>query len=95
MGNHSNYRGVAVIQVGFDKQGRVTGADAKSGYPLAVSHLMAALSKWRFNPVVVDGARRQGCGTLVIKFSVRDNAPAVEVLKQLPADERSSSNPNR
>jgi hypothetical protein len=35
MGNHSNYRGVAVLQIGFDEKGRVTGADAISGNPLA------------------------------------------------------------
>lgn len=48
MGNHSNYRGVAVFQIGFDKKGRVTGADAVSGNPLGTSHLMAAVSRWRF-----------------------------------------------
>ncbi len=34
MGNHANYRGVAVFQIGFDENGRVTGADAISGNPL-------------------------------------------------------------
>jgi hypothetical protein len=30
MGNHSNYRGVSVFQIGFDERGRVTGASAIS-----------------------------------------------------------------
>jgi len=48
MGNHSNYRGVAVFQVGIDENGHVTGASAISSHPLGISHLVAAVSKWRF-----------------------------------------------
>src|SRR5947209_19620082 len=45
MGNHSNYSGFGVFQISFDEKGRVTGASAISGYPLGISHLMAAISK--------------------------------------------------
>ena len=52
MGNHSNYRGVAVFQIGFDEKGHLTGASAISGsvlnlghypisgHPLGISHLL-------------------------------------------------------
>jgi hypothetical protein len=68
MGNHSNYNGVAVFQIGFDEKGRVTGADAISGKPLGISHLMAAVSRWNFKPVVVNGMKKGGCGKLWIKI---------------------------
>jgi hypothetical protein len=81
MGNHSNYRGVAVFQIGFDEKGRVTGADAISGHPLGVSHLMAAVSKWKFKPVVVNGMKKRGCGKLWIRFAMTENVPSAEVLE--------------
>jgi hypothetical protein len=81
MGNHSNYRGVAVFQIGFDEKGRVTGADAISGQPLGISHLMAAVSRWKFKPAVVNGMKKRGCGKLWIRFAMRENVPSAEVLK--------------
>ena len=86
MGNHSNYRGVAVFQIGFDEKGRVTGADAVSGEPLGISHLMAAVSKWKFKPVVVNGIRKRGCGKLSVRFAMRENVPPAEVLKRTTQD---------
>ena len=79
MGNHSNYSGVAVFQIGFDQKGRVTGATAISGQPLAISHLLAAVSKWRFKPVIVKGKEKKGCGKLSIKFAMRENLPSADV----------------
>lgn len=81
MGQHSNYEGVAVFQIGFDEKGRVTGADAISGSPLGLSHLMAVVSKWRFRPVIVNGARKKACGKLSVKFAVKENVPSVEVVR--------------
>lgn len=81
MGNHSNYHGVAVFQIGFDEKGRVTGADAISGHPLGVSHLMAAVSRWKFKPIMENGVKKRGCGKLWIKFAMRENVPSVEVLR--------------
>jgi hypothetical protein len=81
MGNHSNYRGVAVFQIGFDEKGRVTGADAISGQPSGISHLMTAVSKWKFKPVVVNGMKKRGCGQIWIRFAMRENVPSAEVLK--------------
>ena len=81
MGNHANYHGVAVFQVGFDERGRVTGADAISGQPLGISHLMATVSNWKFKPVVVNGTKKKGCGKLSVRFAMRENAPSAEVLK--------------
>lgn len=80
-GNHSHYEGVAVLQIGFDERGRVTGAAALSGHPLGISHLMAAVSKWRFQPVIVKGAKKKGCGQLSIKFAMKDNAPSADVVR--------------
>jgi len=82
MGNHANYEGVAAFQIGFDERGRVTGADGISGHPLGISHLMAAVSKWRFNPVIVHGARKKACGKLFVKFTMKENVPSAKVVKQ-------------
>lgn len=82
MGNHSNYSGVAVFQVGFDEKGRVTGVSAISGHPLGISYLLAAASKWRFKPIVVKGVKKKGCGKLSIKLAMRENVPSAEVLKE-------------
>jgi hypothetical protein len=68
MGNHSNYRRVAVFQIGFDERGRVTGATAISGHPLGISHLMGAVSEWKLKPVIIKGAKKTGRGSLSIKF---------------------------
>ena len=81
MGNHSNYNGVAVFQIGFNEKGRVTSARAISGHPLGISHLMAAASKWRFRPMVVKGVKKRGCGRLSMKFAMRENVPSAEVLR--------------
>ena len=81
MGNHSNYRGVAVFQVGIDEKGHVTGASAISGHPLGISHLMAAVSKWRFTKTIVKGVKKKGCGRLPIKFAMTENVPSAEVLR--------------
>lgn len=82
MGNHSNYEGIAAFQIGFDERGRVTGADGISGYPLGISHLMAAVSKWRFTPVIVKGARKKACGKLFVKFTMKENVPSAKAVKQ-------------
>lgn len=94
VGNHSNYRGVAVFQIGFDEKGRVTGATAISGHPLGISHLMAAVSKWRFKPIIVKGVKKEGCGKLSIKFAMTGNVPTAEVLRQPIRDEKPRSNLN-
>jgi hypothetical protein len=83
MGNHSNYRGVAVFQIGFDEKGHVTGASAISGHPLGISHLMEVVSKWRFKPIIVKGVKKKGCGRLSVKFAMTDNVPSAEVLTKL------------
>ena len=81
MGKHSNYYGVAVFQIGFDEKGYVTGADGISGHPLGVSHLMEAVSRWKFKPITVNGVKKRGCGKLWIKFAMRENVPSAEVLR--------------
>jgi TonB family protein len=81
MGNHSNYSGEAAFVVGFDERGRVTGASAISGHPLAISHLMAGVSKWRFKPVVLRHQRKQACGRLVIQFAMKENVPSASPVR--------------
>src|SRR5260221_3365866 len=82
LGNHSNYHGVAVFQIRFDEKGRVTGATAISGHPLGISRLMAAVSKWRFNPVIADGVKKKACGKLSVKFVMKENVPSAEVMRE-------------
>lgn len=86
MGNHSNYRGVAVFQIGFNERGRVTDARAISGHPLGISNLIAAASKWRFKPVVVKGQKKKACGRISIKFQMNENVPWAKVLQGSPGD---------
>ncbi len=83
MGYHSNYEGVAVFQIRFDEQGRVTGATAISGHPMAISHLMAAVQKWRFKPLMIKGVNKKACGKLSIKFAMKENLPSAEVSHSL------------
>ena len=80
MGKHSNYSGVAVFQIGFDERGRVTGASAVSGHPLGISHLMAAVSKWRFRPVILKSVKKKACGRLSIEFAMKENVPSAKVM---------------
>jgi hypothetical protein len=94
MGEHSNYRGVAVFQIGFDEKGRVTGAEAISGHPLAITHLMAAVSKWRFKQIVVKGVRKKGCGKLWVKFAMRENVPSADVLREPVPQKKPTSERN-
>jgi hypothetical protein len=68
MGNHSNYSGVGVFKIGFDEEGRVIGANAISGSPLGISHLIADISKWRFKPLVVAGGRRKGAANSLLSL---------------------------
>ena len=82
MGNHSNYQGIAVFQIGFDEKGRVTGAEAISGHPLGISHLMSAVSNWRFRPVIVNGVKKRACGKLLIRFKMKENVPSTKVVEQ-------------
>jgi hypothetical protein len=81
MGKRSNYEGVAVFQIGFDERGRVTRATAISGHPMAISHLMAAVPKWRFKPLIKEGAKKKACGKLSVKFAMKENVPSAEVLR--------------
>jgi hypothetical protein len=70
-----------VFQIGFDEKGRVTGADAISGHPLGISHLMVGVSKWRFRPATVNGATKKACGKLSIQFAMKENVPSAEVVR--------------
>jgi hypothetical protein len=95
MGKHSNYSGVAVFQIGFDEWGRVTGASAISGHALGISHLMAAVSKWRFKPVILKGVKKKGCGRLSIEFAMKENVPSARVLREPIQPEKPLSKVNR
>jgi len=64
----------------------VTGAEAISGELLGISHLMAAVSKWKFKPVTVNGTTKEGCGKLSVRFAMRENVPSAEVLKRTTQD---------
>ena len=91
VGNHVNYHGVAVFEIRFDKNGRVIEASAISGPPLGVSHLIAAISKWRFKPVILKGAKKKACGRLSIEFAMNENMPSAKVLRRPIQDGKSPS----
>ena len=75
MGNHVNFRGVAVFELMVGKNGHVLEAKVISGHPLAVPLLMGSVNKWRFRPLLRDGAAWRVCGRLSVKFSVVENQP--------------------
>ena len=81
MGNHVNVRGVAVLELMVGKNGRVLNAKAISGHPVAIPRLLGSVDKWRFTPFVRDGAARQTCGRMTVKFSIVENQPKVEVAR--------------
>lgn len=81
MGNHVNVKGVAVFELVVGKNGRVLRAKAISGHPVAIPLLLGSVDKWRFTPLIRDGAERQACGRLTVKFSIVENQPKVEVVR--------------
>lgn len=80
MGNHVNVSGIAVVEVVVDNDGRVQCAQALSGHPLAISHLIQSSRKWKFKPYLKDGSAQRFCGRLRLKFSFVENKPSVEVV---------------
>lgn len=81
MGNHVNFRGVAVFELMVGKNGRVLNANAISGHPIAIHLLLGSVNKWRFKPLIEHGVARQTCGRLTVKFSIVENQPNVEVVR--------------
>jgi hypothetical protein len=81
MGNHSNASGVVVFQLIVGKNGKVKNAQAISGHPIAISLLIGAVPKWRFQPFVEDGTKKQTCGPISLRFRILNNRTSVEVMK--------------
>lgn len=80
MGNHVNFKGVAVFEVRVSTDGRVACAKSVSGHAIAVSLLMARADHWRFHPYRLNTTAVEACGRLRLRFSVSEhNQPTVEV----------------
>jgi len=81
MGKLVNVQGIAVLELSFDKHGRVRCVKAISGHPIALSHLIESISqgKWRFKPYLRNGIAQTACGQLTVEFSFVENRPAVKV----------------
>jgi len=80
MGNHVNVKGIALMEVTIDKDGRVLCAQALSGHPLAITHLIEASRRWKFKPYLKNGSAQRFCGRLRLNFSFVENKPSVEVV---------------
>ena len=63
-----NISGIVIADVKFGTDGKVECVRARQGNPIAIAAAMVALPKWTFKPLIYGGARKQGCGTLTIKY---------------------------
>lgn len=79
MGNHVNVKGIALMEVTVDNDGRVLCVQALSGHPLAITHLIEASRSWKFKPYLKNGSAKQFCGRLRLNFSFVENKPSVDV----------------
>ena len=80
MGNHVNVKRIALMEVTIDNDGRVLCAQALSGHPLAITHLIEASRRWKFKPYLKNGSAQRFCGRLRLNFSFVENKPSVEVV---------------
>jgi len=80
MGNHVNVKGIALMEVTVDNDGRVLCVQALSGRPLAITHLIEASRRWKFKPYLKNGSAQRFCGRLRLNFSFVENEPFVEVV---------------
>ncbi len=74
-----NLSGIVVVEMRFDSAGKVSCAQAKSGHPIAIAAAMAAVPKWTFKPVVSAGAAKGGCGTVRIKYRLRERGSSTKL----------------
>ena len=74
-----NLAGIVVVEVRFGATGKVACARAKSGHPIAISAAMRAVQKWTFKPVESGGVARGGCGSISIKYRLRDQGSSTKV----------------
>ena len=68
-----NIAGITVLEVRFEADGTVACARARSGHPIAISAAMEAIRKWTFKPVLSNGVAKGACGTVTIKYRLRQN----------------------
>jgi hypothetical protein len=74
-----NLAGTLVMEVRFDASGEVACAHAKSGTPIAISAAMEAVQKWTFKPVMSKTVAKAGCGSITIKYRLRDRGSSTEL----------------
>ena len=74
-----NLAGIVVVEVRFDSVGKVDCARAKSGHPIAISAALTAIKKWTFRPVVSGGVAKSGCGSVTIKYRLRDQGSSTKL----------------
>lgn len=81
MGNHSNGSGIVIVDVLFGEDGKIISGRAISGHPIGINLLVSTMSKWRFQPFVQNGKKKQACGRLSLRFKIVKNKTSVEVVK--------------
>ena len=79
IGDHVNIKGIALMEVTVDDDGRVSCLKAVSGHALAITHLIEAGRRWKFKPYLKNGSAQRFCGRLRLNFSFVENKPSVEV----------------
>lgn len=79
LGKGVNLTGRIVLQVRFGADGKVECARAKSGHPIAISAAMEAIKKWIFRPPTPGGEPKAGCGSVTIKYRLRDRGSTTEL----------------
>ena len=63
---HVDATGAVILQVVVDAQGNVQTAQSISGHPLLRASAIQAVTKWKFEPLLIDGAARSFSGVLPI-----------------------------
>jgi hypothetical protein len=74
-----NLSGSVVMEMRYGIDGKVACARAKSGHPIAIAATMDAIRKWTFKPVLSHGTEKGGCGTITIKYRLRDQGSSTEL----------------
>ena len=64
--------GVLVLEIRFDRDGKVECVRVKSGHPIAAAAAVDAVQKWTFKPALSNGEPTSACGTVVISYQLSD-----------------------
>lgn len=77
----ANVEGKVVINAVVDKEGCVVAADIIEGHPLLRTAALEAIKKWRYEPYVVNGNKKEIRITVIVNFERDKPLPALAISK--------------